>query len=78
MFSIDELNPKLDFGFSYSLWLLTGEARNFKQRLKISKRLKLELDKLKTVKPRSRGYGDVTVTYIRRSEIPSCIYAKHQ
>ena len=28
--------------------------------------------------PRSRGYGDVTATYIRRSEIPSCIYAKHQ
>jgi len=23
---------------------------------------------------RSRGYGDVTVTYIRRSEIPSRIY----
>ena len=30
------------------------------------------------VTPQSRGYGDVTVTYIRRSEIPSCIYAKHQ
>ena len=28
--------------------------------------------------PRSRGYGDVTATYIRRSEIPSRIYAKHQ
>ena len=28
--------------------------------------------------PRSRGYRDVTVTYIRRSEIPSRIYAKHQ
>jgi len=28
--------------------------------------------------PRSRGYGDVTVTYIRRSEIHSRIYAKHQ
>jgi len=27
--------------------------------------------------PRSRGYGDVTVTYIHRSEIPSHIYAKH-
>ena len=32
----------------------------------------------KTVTPRSGGYGDVTVTYIRRSEIPSRIYAKHQ
>ena len=29
------------------------------------------------VMPRSRGYGDVIVTYIRRSEIPSRIYAKH-
>ena len=28
--------------------------------------------------PRSRWYGDATVTYIRRSEIPSRIYAKHQ
>ena len=28
--------------------------------------------------PRSRGYGDVTVTYIRRSKIPSRIYAKYQ
>jgi len=28
--------------------------------------------------PRSCGYGDVTVTYIRRSEIPSRIYVKHQ
>ena len=26
----------------------------------------------------SGGYGDVTATYIRRSEIPSRIYAKHQ
>ena len=31
-----------------------------------------------SVTPRSRGYGDVTATYIRRSEIPSRIYAKHQ
>ena len=30
------------------------------------------------VTPRSRGYGDVTATYIRRSKIPSRIYAKHQ
>ena len=30
------------------------------------------------VTPRSCGYGDVTATYIRRSEIPSRIYAKHQ
>ena len=30
------------------------------------------------VTPLSRGYRDVTATYIRRSEIPSCIYAKHQ
>jgi len=30
------------------------------------------------VKPRSRGYGDVTATYIRRSEIPLRIYTKHQ
>ena len=28
--------------------------------------------------PRSCGYGDVTVTYICRSEIPSRIYVKHQ
>ena len=31
-----------------------------------------------TVTPRSRGYGDVTAMYIRRSKIPSRIYAKHQ
>ena len=31
-----------------------------------------------SVTPRSGGYGDVTATYIRRSEIPSRIYAKHQ
>jgi len=30
------------------------------------------------VTPRSYGYEDVTVTYIRRLKIPSCIYAKHQ
>jgi len=30
------------------------------------------------VTTRSRGYGDVTTTYIRRSKIPSHIYAKHQ
>ena len=29
------------------------------------------------VAPRSGGYGDVTTTYIRRSEIPSRIYTKH-
>ena len=28
--------------------------------------------------PRSRGYGDVTATYIRRSKIPSRTYTKHQ
>ena len=30
------------------------------------------------VTPRSSGYGNVTATYIRRSEITSRIYAKHQ
>ena len=30
------------------------------------------------VTPRSRRYGDVTATYIRRVKIPSRIYAKHQ
>ena len=30
------------------------------------------------VMPRSRGYGDVTATYIHKSEIPSRIYTKHQ
>jgi len=29
------------------------------------------------VTPWSCGYGDVTATYIRRSKIPSHIYAKH-
>ena len=28
--------------------------------------------------PRSRRYGDVTVTYIGMAKIPSHIYAKHQ
>ena len=31
-----------------------------------------------SVMSRSHGYGDVTATYIRRAEIPSHIYAKHQ
>jgi len=31
-----------------------------------------------SVTPRSCGYGNVTVTYIRRSEIPLRICAKHQ
>ena len=31
-----------------------------------------------TVAPRSGGYGDVTVTYIRRAMVPSRMYAKHQ
>ena len=31
-----------------------------------------------SVTPQSGGYGDVTAMYIRRSEIPSRIYAKHQ
>jgi len=31
-----------------------------------------------SVTPRSRWYGDVTATYIRKSEVPSRIYAKHQ
>ena len=30
------------------------------------------------VTPRSGGYGDATATYIRRSELSSRIYAKHQ
>ena len=30
------------------------------------------------VTPRSHGYRDVTMTYIRRSKIPSHIYAKYQ
>ena len=30
------------------------------------------------VTPRSRGYGDVTATYIRKSKIPPRIYTKHQ
>ena len=28
--------------------------------------------------PRSGGYGDAIAAYIRRSELPSHIYAKHQ
>jgi len=31
-----------------------------------------------TVTSRSRGYGDVTATYIRRSKISSHIYTKYQ
>ena len=31
-----------------------------------------------SVTPRSGGYGDATTTYIRRSEILSRMYAKHQ
>jgi len=30
------------------------------------------------VTPRSHEYGDVTATYIYRSEIPSRLYSKHQ
>jgi len=38
----------------------------------------LRSNNIHVVTPRSRGYGDVTATYIRRSEIPIRIYAKHQ
>ena len=38
----------------------------------------LEIVERLIVTPQSRGYGDVTATYIRRSETPSRIYAKHQ
>jgi len=37
-----------------------------------------ERSNLDCVTPRSCGYGDVFVTYIRRKEIPSHIYAKDQ
>jgi len=30
------------------------------------------------VTSRSRGYGDITATYIRMAEIPSHIYTKYQ
>ena len=30
------------------------------------------------VTPRSRGYRDITATFIRRLEIPSHMYVKHQ
>jgi len=30
------------------------------------------------VTPQSHGYGDVTMTWIHGSKIPSCIYTKHQ
>ena len=33
---------------------------------------------MNNVTPLSHGYRDVTATYIRRSEIPLHIYAKHQ
>ena len=33
---------------------------------------------IKNVMPRSRMYGDVIATYIRRAKIHSHIYAKHQ
>jgi len=36
------------------------------------------LSKPGDVTPRPDGYGDATATYIRRSEISSRIYAKHQ
>jgi len=35
------------------------------------------VNEIQLVTPRSRGYGDVTATYICRLEIPSRIYAKH-
>jgi len=39
--------------------------------------MRLELEKLKLVTPRSRRYGDITVMYIHMVKIPSHIYAKH-
>ena len=36
------------------------------------------INRTPSVMPRSRGFGDITVTYIRRSEIPLHIYAKYQ
>jgi len=41
-------------------------------------RYKIKRFMITSVTPRSGGYGDVTATYIRRSEIPSRIYAKLQ
>ena len=53
--------------------------RNFsKLKVKVLIEALLVEHKCGHVTPRSRGYGDVTATYIRRSELPSRIYAKHQ
>jgi len=38
----------------------------------------LSLHRRGVITPRSGEYGDVTATYICRSEIPSRIYAKYQ
>ena len=37
-----------------------------------------KVTQINLVTPRSHGYGDVTATYIRRSEMPSRVYAKYQ
>ena len=56
-------------------------ASNLEDTLRLKKKLNSateeDWDKM-NVTPRSGGYGDATATYIRRSEIPSRIYAKHQ
>ena len=41
---------------------------------------KLDCARGTCVTPRSRGYGDITATYMRRSKIPShvCVCVKHQ
>jgi len=38
----------------------------------------VRMDQLLTTTPWFRGYGDITVTYICRSKIPSHIYVKYQ
>ena len=56
---------------------VTGTTR-LKVRVGIPAASRLDESSGKAVTPRSREYGDVTATYIRRSEVPSRIYAKHQ
>ena len=68
-------------------WVCRGEGRRYWSSLSLwscanafTLRVSWDVDVgcMGCMAPRSRRYGDATATYIRRSELPLRIYAKHQ
>jgi len=61
--------------FEIIVWTHARRLYSFLTRIFL---LSVDLEMEYIVTPRSHGYGNVTAAYIRRSEILSHIYAKHQ